>query len=151
MFTDTVSVGGEDVALPRHYGSGYTMNDYETKTQNVYLSASYVPTSKLLFTGTLNFNMSTGELDQVIFPHLEDQLEGDLEHQDFTFEEMNTYSNLDYTLMRFTFGMEYKLSPRVTFTADADYADLTDDSGGWVYGDESGSYLMIRSGLRLAF
>ena len=47
-------------------------------------------------------------------------------------------------------GTELTVSPGVTLTADGEYAELTDDAG-WVYGLESGSLFMIRTGVRLDF
>jgi hypothetical protein len=38
----------------------------------------------------------------------------------------------------------------VSLSANADYADLKDETG-YVYGIESGSYFMIRSGVRIDF
>ena len=70
--------------------------------------------------------------------------------QDFTFDHMHEYSNLDYSMMQISFGLSYKLTDGLTFTADGEYADLTDDAG-YVYGIESGSLFMVRSGLRFDF
>ncbi len=128
----------------------YTMADYESKAHNVYLTSSYLATSKLRFHATINYNMSTGSLKEVVMPDISSRLNGALSHQDFTFNEMHTYSDLDYKLMQLTFGTELKVSPRVTVTADVDYADLTDDTG-YIYGIESGKYFLIRSGIRFDF
>ena len=83
-------------------------------------------------------------------PDIEDRLNGDLEDQDFNFENAPTYSDLDYELLKFSVGFQYKLTPMVTLTADGDFADLTDNEG-YIYGIESGSYFMIRSGVKLDF
>jgi hypothetical protein len=129
----------------------YTMNDYNSQSHNVYLNLSYVPTGKLHLYGLLNYNLTSGELDQVEMPDVSARLEGDLTHQDFTFPEIHTYSDLDYQWLRATFGLEFEIAPRTVWTAEVDYLDLTDDSGGWVYGDESGSQLLLRSGVRFDF
>ncbi|MCK5126172.1 MAG: hypothetical protein KAR42_07940 [candidate division Zixibacteria bacterium] len=123
------------------------MTDYTSTNHNMFASVSYIPATTLTFTGTINLNKSTGELDLVEMPSVEAKLEGGLSHQDFTFDEMHTYSNLDFTTLQFTLGMEYKLTPTVTLTSDIDYSDL-DDKAGYVYGVESGSFFMIRSGIR---
>ena len=73
-----------------------------------------------------------------------------LTHQDFTFDEMHEYSDLDYKMIRFGGGIEYKVLSDLTFTAQAEYADLTDETG-WVYGNETGSWLLLRSGIRFEF
>lgn len=128
----------------------YTMADYKTKAQNIYLNIAGSPAEKLRVRSTLVYNVSIGEYDQVIMPDVTDRLNGDLSHQDFTFDEMHEYSNLDYNLLQVSAGFDYKLSPQVTFTLDGEYADFTDDAG-WVYGIESGSLFEIRSGFRVDF
>jgi hypothetical protein len=126
------------------------MADYKTKAQNIYLNIAGSPAEKLRVRSTLVYNVSIGEYDQVIMPDVTDRLNGDLSHQDFTFDEMHEYSNLDYNLLQVSAGFDYKLSPQVTFTLDGEYADFTDDAG-WVYGIESGSLFEIRSGFRVDF
>lgn len=137
--------------LQKHFGSAYAMADYSSQSHNVYFSATYMPIPSLQFTGSVNFNMSKGELDPVIFPDVRAALTADtLSHQDFTFDEMHTYSDLNYSLVELGFGVAYQVGPRVALTANAEYADLTDDTG-YVYGLESGSYYMIRTGVRIDF
>ncbi len=125
------------------------MVDYTTKNQTAFASISFIPATNVTFTGTFTYNKSTGLLDDFAVNY-EDKLRGDLTHSDFTFEETPSYSDIDYAYMNFALGMEYKFTPTVTFTADMDYADLKDEAG-TVYGDESGSFFMIRSGVRFDF
>jgi hypothetical protein len=150
LFTDTVSVAGDSVILPRHFGSLYSMADYTSEAHNIYLTTSFMATPKLNLTGSINYNMSKGELEQVTMPEMELGADTILSHQDFTFDEMHNYSKLDFGFMQFGFGAEYQVSPRVLLSANADYADLKDNTG-YVYGIESGSYFMIRSGVRIEF
>ncbi|MDX9857729.1 MAG: hypothetical protein RBT76_08075 [candidate division Zixibacteria bacterium] len=63
---------------------------------------------------------------------------------------MNGYSDSDYTLMRLTFGGEFTLAPNVVWTADLDYADLTDNQP-WVYAEGTGSMIIVWSGVRFNF
>ncbi len=127
------------------------MSDYTANIHNFNLNVSFIPSSRVILTAFANYNLSKGELEQVEMPSVEERLDGHLSHQDFTFLEMHTYSDLDYKWLRLNLGIEYLLSPRVTLTADAEYSDLTDDSGGWVYGDETGSLLIVRGGVRIEF
>ncbi|MCK4572738.1 MAG: hypothetical protein KAU36_00130 [candidate division Zixibacteria bacterium] len=124
------------------------MADYENKVHNIYFTANFNPTQMVRLFGTVTFNKAQGALQEVLMPDPEARLEGDLEDQDFDFENAPSYSDLDYKLLKFSLGVEYKLTPTVTLTADGDYADLTDNEG-YIYGIESGSYFMIRTGVKL--
>ena len=131
------------------------MVDYNTNAHNIYLNASFAATSKLRFISTLVFNKSEAEYDQVLMPSasaitVNSAGDPDLTHQDFTFDEMHEYSDLDYQMVRTLLGAELRVSSGVTLTADGEYAELSDDAG-FVYGIESGSLFMIRTGVRLEF
>lgn len=132
--------------LARHYGSAFTMAEYTSETHGAYVNITFLPTNKLVFTGTFSFNKSIGELEEVNFPDLTSVLEGDLTHQDFTFDKMHTYSNLDYAIIRAGMGVLYKFSDRLSWTGDFEFGNL-DDKAGYVYGDETGSFMMVRSGI----
>ncbi len=134
----------------KHYGATFAMTDYTADAHTLFLTANFTPTQKARIFGTLSYVAATASLDQVIMPDVTEQLQGDLTHQDFTFPEMNTYSDLDYNLIRLSLGFEYRLAPSVVLTADGDFADLSDNAA-YVYGDESGSIFMIRSGFRFDF
>ncbi len=69
---------------------------------------------------------------------------------DYDFSSINQYSDLDYTQFTVSAGAEYVLSPRVSLTADATYSDLTDDKG-YVYGVETGSLYVVRTGVKIGF
>ena len=132
------------------------MVDYESKVHNIYLTANFLPTPELRVFTTVAFNMAEAAMDQITeLTTSEGQLvdsEGNpaLTEADLTYEELYDYSNFDYQWMKLSLGAEYKLTPQVTLTADGDYIDLTDDEG-YVYGNESGSYFMIRTGVRFDF
>ena len=67
---------------------------------------------------------------------------------DYDYSSINQYSDLDYTQFNIWAQAEYVLSPRVSLTLEGAYIDLTDDKG-YVYGIESGSLYIIRSGLKI--
>lgn len=139
-----------DAGGVQHFGSEYAMTDYKSDAHNIFVNATFLPMEKVRFSTTVSYNISKAEMDPVIMPDITDRLEGFLSHMDFSYDEMHEYSNLDYKILRLAASMEYAISPGVTFTADADYADLTDDQG-YVYGDESGSMFIIRTGFRFEF
>lgn len=68
----------------------------------------------------------------------------------YDYSSIYQYSDLAYTQYNLSLGAEYKISERVSFTADATYFDLTDNEG-YVYGIETGSLYIIRSGFRIGF
>ena len=126
------------------------MTDYESKVHNVYFTANFVPVEKMRVFSTVAYNLADASMDEIIMPDVDDLLGGDLEDQDFTFEETNTYSDLDFELLNLQLGFEYRFTPEVTFTADGTYGDLTDNAP-YVFGDETGSLFIIRSGIRVDF
>jgi hypothetical protein len=133
-----------------HFGSAFAISDYINKSHNVYVTASYLPVPKLRTFGTVIFNKSTGSLDPVDMPDVSERLDGALEHMDYNFDEMHLYSDLDYDIWRLSLGFEYMISPVWRIDLDAEYAKLTDNTG-YVFGDESGSYYLVRTGARMTF
>ncbi len=131
----------------KHYGSAFATTDYTSEVHHVYLSSSFVPSERVRFYGTVSFTKSEAALDVVTMPDVTDALNGDLTHQDFTFPEMHEYSDLKYQLIKVDLGVSVRLNPRITWTADAQYGDLTDDAP-YVYGNETGSLTMIRTGVK---
>lgn len=133
----------------------YTMADYKTNAHNMYLTGSFQISQKVRLFGNLNYNMSDAQYDQVIMPDVEDRLINgagapELSHQDFTFNNMDDYSNLKYQILSLHSGMEYRVSPKVMITLDGDFISLNDDAG-YVYGIETGQFLMIRAGVGYGF
>ena len=126
------------------------MADYENKASNIYFSTSFRATEKLKVFSTVAYNIAEGSLQEVLMPDVEHLLNGDLENQDFDMEKIPSYSDLDYEFLSFKLGFAYNLTSTVTWTADGDYVDLKDNQG-YVYGIESGSYFMIRSGFKVDF
>ncbi|HHM23699.1 MAG TPA: hypothetical protein ENJ23_01505 [Bacteroidetes bacterium] len=71
-----------------------------------------------------------------------------IEIADYNYGNMHDYSNLDYGLLHLTAAAEYALTSNVALTVDLNYYDLKDNQG-WVYGVESGTFYVIRTGIRL--
>ena len=115
----------------------------------MYTNVVYIASSKLTlsFEGLLSQNEAA--LEMVIMP---DTPEGEFfDERDYTYEEMHTYSDLDYGLLRVGAGFDYRFTESVKWTTGFTFYDLKDDAGGYVYGDESGSYFVVRAGLRYDF
>lgn len=126
------------------------MADYESKAHNLDFSVNYHPTAKLGLFGRVNYSMSEAAMAQVTMSENEDLIDGELGDQDFTFDNLHTYNDLDYEMLQFDAGVKYKLQPNLALTLDGTYADLTDNAG-YIFGIESGSYFMVRSGLMFTF
>ena len=126
------------------------MADYENKASNMYFTTSFKATEKLRVFSTVAYYTAEGSLQEVLMPDIEDRLNGNLENQDFNMEKIPSYSDLDYEFLSFKLGFTYKLTDAVTWSADGNYVDLKDNQG-YVYGIESGSYFMIRSGFKVDF
>ena len=97
-----------------------------------------------------NYIDSKGSLKMGEMPQVPQVVTDSIKAADYDFSSINQYSDLAYTQFSVSVGAEYTLSPRVSLTADATYIDLTDDQG-YVYGIESGSFYVVRSGVKIGF
>ncbi len=73
-----------------------------------------------------------------------------IEHLDYTFDDMHNYSDLNYLLIQVSAGVTYTFENGIQWMVEGIYHDL-DDRTGYVFGDESGSILVIRSGVQIDF
>ncbi len=83
-------------------------------------------------------------------PDVPQEVTDNIAAADYDFSSMDQYSDLAYKQFNVSVGAEYAISPRVSLTADAAYIDLTDDKG-YVYGIESGSIYVVRTGVKIGF
>ncbi len=152
MFFDAVSVDGtnDSLLLADHFGTIYKMEDYRTNGYQVYLNTTWMANSRLTLHSALLYNWSEAELDFVDMPRVSDEVAERLNHQDFTFEKMHTYSDLKYHFVNLRLGFDYQLTPRVSWMFNMDYSHLTADEE-YVFGDEDGSMFITRTGVRIDF
>ena len=68
----------------------------------------------------------------------------------YDYNLINQYSDLSYSQLNLSFGTEYILSDKISWIFDAEYYDLSDNEG-YVYGIETGSLYVIRSGFKIGF
>ena len=97
-----------------------------------------------------NYIDSKGTLTMGRMTEVPQEVTDNIAAADYDFSSINQYSDLAYTQLGVSAGAEYALSPRISLTADAAYYDLTDDKG-YVYGIETGSLFVIRTGVRIGF
>jgi hypothetical protein len=106
-----------------------------------------MPINRLSLTLTGTLSNSEASYEMVEMP---DPPEEALEHLDYTFDEMHTYSDLEYLIYQINAGMSYTFYNGLEWTLDAIYYKV-DDEAGYVFGDETGSIFIIRSGVQISF
>ena len=124
----------------------------ETEYKNESVTAS----CNILFTASdvLNFTLGGSYIDSkasmtmVTVPEVPQEVTENIAAADYDFDAIGYYSDLAYVLYNVWLGAEYALSPHASLTADIVYDDLTDDTG-YVYGNESGSMYVFRTGVRI--
>lgn len=131
----------------QHYGSLYTDADYISKVHSVYATLAFMPINRFSLTLTGTLSTSEASFETVMMPEPPEEA---LEHLDYTFEDMHTYSELEYLIYQINAGMSYTFYNGLEWTLDAIYYQVDDDEG-YVYGDETGSIFIIRSGVQISF
>ncbi len=80
--------------------------------------------------------------------------DGDIEaihHLDFDgYQEINTYSNLDFKVLQFKTEIYYYLTRELSLMAEIEYNKFTGDAP-YVYGDQDGKWVYGKLGFRLFF
>ena len=126
--------------------------------QTEYQSEAILFSGNILFLATDRLNLSLkgnyidskGSMKMGEMPEVPQEVTANIAAADYDFSSIDQYSDLAYAQFDVSVGAEYMLSSRVSLTADATYIDLTDDEG-YVYGIESGSFYVIRTGVRIGF
>ncbi|OPX34202.1 hypothetical protein B1H10_04170 [candidate division KSB1 bacterium 4484_188] len=122
--------------------------DYTSKAHMASANLYYHPNTSIKFSLGANISKSEAQFNPIQMPTVGQDVLDAIEAGYYDYSMINNYSDLSYTFVNFKFGTEYKLSQSLAFTVDVDYYDLTDKQG-YVYGDETGSFYIIRTGLRL--
>ena len=73
--------------------------------------------------------------------------EENIHHSNYDYSQTYTYSDLEYSYMNANVEAEYKVRENLALTVGVNYYDLQDKQT-YVYGDESGGYMVFRTGLR---
>ncbi len=68
----------------------------------------------------------------------------------YDFTVISDYSDLDYTTLEGTFGMNYKLDKQATLYGSVNLVDLQDDQI-YVYGDLTGQIVTYSAGMTVGF
>ena len=98
---------------------------------------------------TGNYSKSEASYAQIMMPVVTDpEILSTIAHSYYDYSMINGYSNLSYGFQNFAVGVDYNISKSTTFFINANYYDLNDYQS-YVYGNESGSFYVIRTGFRL--
>jgi hypothetical protein len=125
-------------------------SEYESEAILFSGSVLFLATDRLNLSLKGNYVDSKGSLKMGEMPQVPQVVSDNIAAADYDFSSINQYSDLAYAQFDVSVGAEYVLSPRVSLTADATYIDLTDDQG-YVYGIESGSLYVVRTGVKIGF
>lgn len=134
----------------KHYGSLFAETEYSSKSHNLHAGVLLNPQRSLSFSLQGNYLKSEASFDPILMPQVDTLVTNDIAASDYDYSAVNQYSDISYDWFTLSLGLEYKLSPQVSLTADANYYDLTDNQP-YVYGAESGSFYVIRTGFRISY
>lgn len=97
------------------------------------------------------FSHSEAAFDPIDMPVTPERLAAEelIHAAQYDYSVVSTYSDLDYDYLNLRIGAEYSFSSAFGFTFDIDYYDLSDNQG-YIYGVESGSFYVIRTGFRIS-
>ena len=130
----------------QHFGSASSTVDYKTDLGSLYLAAE-------LFLGkgwALHLD-GVYTLSEAAFDAIEVNLpEEVVEHGDYDFTNVHTYSDLKYGQLETTGKVTWGFNPSSKLYVALSYFDLQDDAA-YTYGDMSGSVLYTRSGVTVNF
>ncbi len=135
------SVGG-----PKHYGSFMGTIDYKTTVDMFSGGLTYLGIKRASFTLNGDFISSKAEFDPINMPSPPQDALDNLEYFDFNYGTVNTFSDLSYKRFDLSISGDYKVGKETTLTAEIIYIDFIDDNG-YVYGDQTGSLYVLRTGL----
>jgi len=97
---------------------------------------------------TLSIMQSRAGMDPIYMPEAPHEVLESIEAARYNYYMTHTYSDLGYTYVNAGLGLEYKLNDRLAITANMDYYYLRDGRG-YVFGNETGSFSVIRTGFKL--
>ncbi len=134
----------------KHYGSFFVDTDYKNDAVSLSAALMFLPTAKLNLSLSGNYYDAKGSLEMGPMPQVPSEVTDNIAAADYDFSYIGRYSDLDYAQVQLTLGAEYAVSSRVSLTGEASYVDLTDNQG-YVYGIESGSFYVVRTGVKIGF
>jgi len=127
-----------------------TTTEYKTDAMVLSTHLMLVPFEKFVVTLGGNYTKSTAEFDPVIMPAVSDEIHDQLHTSIFDYSNIHTYSDISSTYLTGKVNMNYAFSAKLSWLGEVIYSKYTDDNG-YVYGDETGDLMILRTGLQYGF
>lgn len=132
--------------------------DYDSDVHTFMVAANYNPLPRLSFNAGASYSIAESEIQNVDFAS-DEHTDGD--RLDFagkwkgTYDpaynnNMESYSNLDYTVWEIEAGMSYAINNHVGVNVSYLFTEVQDDDQ-YVYGEESGQYQSLMGYLTFRF
>lgn len=131
---------------PKHFGSLLTITDYSSDAHVFSSGITFRPSA--LWTLQLRGNaiLTTASFDPPQMPGVTAEVEEQIHAGLWDYSMIDQYSDIDFQQYDVSADGSYQLTPKVRLNLGATYRDLTDNQG-YVYGLESGSLWIVRTGL----
>ncbi|MCK4425197.1 MAG: hypothetical protein KAV69_00500, partial [Deltaproteobacteria bacterium] len=132
--------------------------DYDSDVHTFMVAANYDPLPRLSFNVGASYSIAESEIKNVSFSSDEhtdgdrlDTMTGWKGTYDPAYNNnMESYSNLDYTVWEIEAGMSYAINNHVGVNVSYLFSEVQDDDQ-YVYGDESGQYQSLMTYLTFRF
>ncbi|MDL1958984.1 MAG: hypothetical protein LWX01_10685 [Deltaproteobacteria bacterium] len=132
--------------------------DYDSDVHTFMVAVNYNPLPKLSFNAGASYSMAESEMKNVDFAS-DSHTDGDrldtLTGWEGTYDvannnDMESFSQLDYTVWDINVGASYVINDYVGVTVNYLFTDVEDEDQ-YVYGDESGQYQSLMTYLTFRF
>lgn len=127
-----------------------TTTDYTTDATMINGGITLLPTTKLALTLTGNYSTTEASFDPVEMPDAPADALENIEAPNYDYSMIHTYSDMSYKYLDATVRLDYSISPTIKWNANLSYLKFTDDTG-YIYGDETGSLMIVGAGLEYGF
>ena len=132
--------------------------DYDSDVHTFMVAANYNPLPRLSFNAGASYSIAESEMKNVDFasdPHTDGDRLDAASRWKGTYDpaynnNMESYSNLDYTVWEIEAGMSYAINNHVGVNVSYLFSEVQDDDQ-YVYGDESGQYQSLMTYLTFRF
>ena len=132
--------------------------DYDSDVHTFMVAANYDPLPRLSFNVGASYSIAESEIQNVDFAS-DEHTNGDrldtMTGWKGTYDpdnnnHMESYSELDYTVLDINVGASYAINDYVGITVNYLFSEVQDDDQ-YVYGDESGQYQSLMTYLTFRF